>query len=128
MGACLRDPRTALVVALAAGAILRLVRVLERPLIHPDGPAYLGLAGAVLDGRWSAVFGGYYSPLYPIAIAPLRAAGVPVELAGRLTAALAAVLALPLLWLIARRLAGDTIAAATALIAAAHPALVKASG
>ena len=128
MGARLRDPRTALAVALAAGAILRLVRVLERPLIHPDGPAYLGLAGAVLDGRWSAVFGGYYSPLYPIAIAPLHAAGVPVELAGRLTAALAGVLALPLLWLIARRLAGDAIAAATVLIAAAHPALVKSSG
>ena len=128
MGARVRDPRTALAVALAAGAILRLVRVLERPLIHPDGPAYLSLAGAVLDGRWSAVFGGYYSPLYPIAIAPLRAAGVPVELAGRLTAALAGVLALPLLWLIARRLAGDAIAAATVLIAAAHPALVKSSG
>jgi hypothetical protein len=81
MGARLRDPRTALAVALAVGAILRLVRVLEQPLIHPDGPAYLGLAGTVLDEGWGAVLGGYYSPLYPIVIAPLRAAGVPVELA-----------------------------------------------
>jgi hypothetical protein len=55
----------------------------------------------VLDEGWGAVLGGYYSPLYPIAIAPLRAAGVPVELAGRLTAALAGLVALPLLWMIA---------------------------
>jgi 4-amino-4-deoxy-L-arabinose transferase-like glycosyltransferase len=127
MGARLRDPRTALAVALVAGAILRLVRVAEWPLIHPDGPAYVGLARTVLDEGIGAVLGGYYSPLYPITIAPLRAAGIPTELAARLVAAIAGLLALPLLWVLARRIAGDAVAAAAVLVAAVHPALVKAS-
>jgi 4-amino-4-deoxy-L-arabinose transferase-like glycosyltransferase len=93
--------------------------------MHPDGPAYLALADAVLDGEWARVFGNFYSPLYPIVIAPLRAAGVPLELAGRLMATIAGVLALPLLFVIARRLAGDTVAAATVLVAAVQPTLVK---
>src|SRR5258705_6365660 len=126
MGGRLRDPRTALGVALVLGLVVRLARVLERPLIHPDGPAYLALGRAVLHGEWTTVLGGYYSPLYPMAIAPLLAAGVPPEAAGRAAAALAGVLVLPVLLHLARRVAGDAIAAATVLVAALHPALVKA--
>jgi 4-amino-4-deoxy-L-arabinose transferase-like glycosyltransferase len=126
-GGWLRDPRTALAVAIGLGLAVRLLRVADWPLIHPDGPAYLALARAVLDGAWWAVLGGYYSPLYPIAIAPLHAVGVPLELAGRLVAALAGVLALPLLFRIARRVGGDAIAAVAILLAAVQPALVKSS-
>jgi 4-amino-4-deoxy-L-arabinose transferase-like glycosyltransferase len=128
MGGRLRDPRTALGLALVVGLAVRVARVAEQSLIHPDGPAYLSLARAVLDGQWGPVFGGYYSPLYPITIAPLVAAGLPAETAGRLAAALAGVLALPLLFCIARRVADDTIAAIAVLVASLHPALVKASG
>jgi 4-amino-4-deoxy-L-arabinose transferase-like glycosyltransferase len=127
MGGRLRDPRTALGVALVLGIAVRLLRVGERPLIHPDGPAYLALAQALLAGDWATVLGGYYSPLYPITIAPLIAAGVPQEIAARLVAAAAGVLALPLLFHIVRRIGGDTIAIATVLVAAVHPALVKAA-
>ena len=127
MGGRLRDPRTALGVALALGLAVRLLRVVEWPLIHPDGPAYLALARSLLDGEWSAVLGGYYSPLYPITIAPLVAVGLPAELAARLVASIAGVLALPLLFHVARRIGGDTVGAATVLVAALHPALVKAA-
>ena len=127
MGARLRDPRTALGIAIVVGLAVRIGRVTARPLIHPDGPAYLALARMVLDGDWTAVLGSYYSPLYPITIAPLVGAGVPPELAARLVATGAGVLALPLLFSIARRIAGDGIAAAAVLIAAVHPALVKAA-
>src|SRR5439155_19558868 len=66
-------PGGALAVALAVGAVLRVARLLRAPLMHPDGPAYLDLASGLLDGRVRAVLGGYYSPLYPAAVAGLAA-------------------------------------------------------
>src|SRR5688572_29514582 len=123
----LREPRTALAVAIGLGLVVRGLRIAEWPLLHPDGPAYVALSGSVLDGAWTAVLGGYYSPLYPIAIAPLRALGLPVELAARIVAALAGVLAFPFLFRIAQRAGGDTVAAVTVLVAAVQPALVKSS-
>ncbi len=116
-----------LAVALALGLGLRLLRVARAPLMHPDGPAYLGLAGALLRGDLLTVLGGYYSPAYPATIAALAATGLPVELAGRLAAALAGVAALPLVHAATRRLLGARAAAVAVLVAAVHPALVKAS-
>ncbi len=60
-------PGGPLAAALAAGLVVRVVRLLRDPLMHPDGPAYLDLASAVLRGKVLAVLGGYYSPLYPAA-------------------------------------------------------------
>jgi len=123
----LADPRVALGVAVVVGLAVRLVRVAEAPLVHPDSPAYLALAQAVRAGEWGRVLGGYYSPLYPVLIAPVAALGVPLELAGRLVATIAGVAALPLVLALARAIAGETPAAAAVLLAALSPALVKAS-
>src|SRR6266446_3328326 len=120
-------PGAPLAAALAAGLVVRVVRLLRDPLIHPDGPAYLDLASAVLHGKVLAVLGGYYSPLYPAAVAGVAATGLRLELAGRATALLAGVAALPLLHALARRCAGERAADAAVLVAALHPALVKAS-
>ncbi len=120
-------PGGPLAAALAAGLVVRVVRLLRDPLIHPDGPAYLELARALLHGKVLAVLGGYYSPLYPAAVAGLAATGLRLELAGRATALLAGLAALPLVHALARRLAGGRAADAAVLVAAVHPALVKAS-
>jgi len=118
---------TVLAVAIALGLLLRLLRLARAPLMHPDGPAYLGLAAALRRGDVLTVLGGYYSPAYPAAIALLAATGLPVELAGRLAATLAGVAALSLVHAITRRLLGPRPAAVAVLVAAVHPALVKAS-
>src|SRR5256712_2866295 len=120
-------PGAPLAAALAAGLVVRVVRLLRDPLTHPDGPAYLDLASAVLHGKVLAVLGGYYSPLYPAVVAGVAATGLRLELAGRATALLAGLAALPLLHALARRLAGERAADAAVLVAALHPAVVKAS-
>ncbi len=120
-------PGGPLAAALAAGLVVRVARLLRDPLMHPDGPAYLELARALLRGKVLAVLGGYYSPLYPAAVAGLAATGLRLELAGRATALLAGLAALPLVHALARRCAGERAADAAVLVAAVHPALVKAS-
>src|SRR5205823_1052065 len=120
-------PGGPLAAALAVGLAVRVLRLLRDPLIHPDGPAYLGLASGLLHGKVLAVLGGYYSPLYPAAVAGLAASGLRLELAGRATALLAGLAALPLVHALVRRLAGERAADAAVLLAAVHPALVKAS-
>ena len=72
-------PGAPLAAALAAGLVVRVVRLLRDPLIHPDGPAYLDLASAVLQGKVLAVLGGYYSPLYPAAVAGVAATGLRLQ-------------------------------------------------
>jgi 4-amino-4-deoxy-L-arabinose transferase-like glycosyltransferase len=95
--------------------------------MHPDGPAYLSLAHLVWAGRWDAVLGGYYSPLYPMLVAPLVAAGVDPPLAGRLVATVAGVAAIPLVYAFVRRTRGADAAAIAAVAVAVLPALVKSS-
>src|SRR2546422_522224 len=81
--------RALLLVALGVGIVVRLARVARDPLMHPDGPAYLDLATSLARGELLPVLGGYFSPLYPAAVAILAATGVGLERAGRLTAVLA---------------------------------------
>jgi hypothetical protein len=120
-------PGGPLAAALAVGLVVRVARLLRDPLIHPDGPAYLDLASALLHGKVLRVLGGYWSPLYPTAVAGLAAIGLPLELAGRAAALLAGFAALPLLHVLVRRGVGERAADAAVLVAAVHPALVKAS-
>src|SRR5712692_4503622 len=120
-------PVAPIAAALAVGLLARVVLLLRDPLMHPDGPAYLGLASELLRGRLVAALGGYYSPLYPAAIAGVAAAGLPLELAGRLAALLAGLAALPLLHALVRRVVDERAADVAVLVAAVHPALVKAS-
>src|SRR4029077_8226960 len=87
----------------------------------------LDLAGGLLRGKILSALGGYYSPLYPAAVAGLAATGLPLELAGRATALLAGLAALPLLHALVRRLMDERAADAALLVAAVHPELVKAS-
>src|SRR5437867_5399362 len=120
-------PGGPLAAALAVGLVVRVVRLLRAPLMHPDGPAYLELASGLVRGKVVAALGGYYSPLYPAAVAGLMATGLGPELAGRVTALLAGLAALPLVHALVRRLAGERAAGAAVLVAALHPTLVKAS-
>src|SRR5206468_3608653 len=106
--------------ALAVGLAVRVLRLLRDPLIHPDGPAYLGLASGLLHGKVLAALGGYYSPLYPAAVAGLAASGLRLELAGRATALLAGLAALPLVHALVRRLAGERAADAAVVRASAR--------
>src|SRR5262249_62434718 len=55
------------------------------------------------------------------------ATGLPLEVAGRATALIAGLAALPLLHALVRRGVGERAADAAVLVAAVHPALVKAS-
>src|SRR5207253_10603945 len=96
-------PRTLLLFALGIGLVVRLARVARDPLVHPDGPAYLDLATALARGELMPVLGGYFSPLYPAAVSIVAATGLGLELAGRLTAVLAGVALLPLVYTVARR-------------------------
>src|SRR5256885_6854698 len=70
-------PGAPLAAALAAGLVVRVVRLLRDPLIHPDGPAYLDLASAVLQGKVLAVLGGGYSPPFSPPAARGGGAGPP---------------------------------------------------
>src|SRR5207245_140747 len=98
-------PGGPLAAALAVGLAVRVLRLLRDPLIHPDGPAYLALASALLRGKVMAVLGGYYSPLYLA-----RPEGV---------------LLLPLgLWRLRRARLGALVLYAGAAVAVMAPALV----
>lgn len=46
---------------------------ITRDAVNPDGVAYLDLARAVRDGKWSAFLQGYWSPLYPLLLAVVGA-------------------------------------------------------
>ena len=114
-------------VALGIALVVRVACLLQDPLIHPDGPAYIGLAGELLRGRAENVIGGYYSPLYPSIVAAFVAAGLPPETAGRMVAMLAGLAVLPLVHRLAGRLLGEEAAAGAVFAAALHPELVKSS-
>src|SRR5436309_3120613 len=116
-----------LLVAVGIGFAVRLLCVIRDPLLHPDGPAYLRLAANLLHGDVVRVLTGYYSPLYPALVAGLGALGLPLPLAGRAGAGLAGLAVLPLLHAVVRSLLGERAAGAAVLVAALHPALVKAS-
>src|SRR3989442_13963049 len=58
-------PGGPLAAALAAGLVVRVARLLRDPLMHPDGPAYLDVASAVLRGKVLAVLGGDLPPAFP---------------------------------------------------------------
>src|SRR5260370_15623381 len=76
-------PGGPLAAALAAGLVGRVVRLLRDPLIHPDGPAYLELARALLHGKVLAVLGRDYSPPYPPPRGHLLGSRGPPRLARR---------------------------------------------
>jgi len=119
--------RTVLLVAVGVALVVRVARLAADPLIHPDGPAYLAIAMDALRGRFGRVFGGYYSPLYPTLVAVPAGLGVPLELAGRLTALLFGVASLPLLHVVVGHALGGRAADVAVCVAAIQPALVKAS-
>ena len=116
-----------LLVAVGIGFAVRLLCLVRDPLLHPDGPAYLRLAANLLHGDVVRVLTGYYSPLYPALVAGLGALGLPLPLAGRVAAGIAGLAMLPFLHGVVRSLLGERAAGAAVLVAALHPALVKAS-
>jgi len=58
----------------AIAIVLALVQAwTSRHFVNPDGVSYLDLSDDYAAGRWSAAINGYWSPLYPILLAAMRA-------------------------------------------------------
>ena len=56
-----------------AGILLGFMAFEARASLNPDGVAYLELSAAVVRGDWSTFVQGYWSPGYPLVLAPVVA-------------------------------------------------------
>ncbi|MHA7836511.1 MAG: glycosyltransferase family 39 protein [bacterium] len=114
-----------LLLLVGAAAAVRAVAWSRTVAIFNDGPVFLSMAEAMLDGRWEAVLAHPYHPLYPGCIGlvslllpvDLEAAAVLVSIAG----GVGAVAAIHL-WL--RDAFGDDVAWLGGWMAALHPSAV----
>ena len=125
-------------VALAVGILLRGL-LLDQPGLHPDEALYASWALRIADGSDPALLGVYVDkpPLLLYLLAGLfRLAGfdgqAPLDpgrliLAGRLAAWLASSISLALLWLIARRVYGPSVALGALALFALSPLAVRLS-
>jgi hypothetical protein len=112
------------------GAALTLVTLFNawnaRYVLNPDGVSYLDLVGRLLAGDLGAFVQGYWSPLYPLLLAPVAAVGgyTPrvLLIAAHALNALAVVGAVGLLWWWGRQDGGPrfTLAAFAALFLVSH--------
>lgn len=80
--------RRALLALMLLAFLSRILRAQALLIIDRDGVRYIDQAAALLGGSWSDGFGGYYPPLYPLAIA-LCGLVLPLELAAITVNALA---------------------------------------
>ncbi|MBC7895321.1 MAG: hypothetical protein H7066_07895 [Cytophagaceae bacterium] len=77
-----RRAETLNVLCLAATIVIAAFMAwITRDAVNPDGVAYLDLARAVRDGKWSAFVQGYWSPLYPLVLAVVGATIATAHLA-----------------------------------------------
>ena len=121
---------------LAVGLVLRGL-LLNQPGLHPDEALYASWALRIADGSDPALLGVYVDkpPLLLYLLAGLfRLAGFDgssppqiahLILAGRLTALLASAASLALLWLVARRVHGPTVALLALALFALSPLAVR---
>ena len=101
----------------ALAAVVRIVAWARSGAIFDDGPVFLYLAQALLDGDVGAVLRHPYHPGYPAAVAAVYASGVApsLEVAGVAVSIAAGALAVALLFVFVR----DTFDEGAAWIAAA---------
>lgn len=123
-----------MLVAVAAGVVLRLAQAGRAPIIEHDGAMYASLASAILRGDWAHGLSPLWPPLYPLMTAGvaavacfLGAAWTPQVLEGSARAVsvlCGAAMLVPLYWL-ARRMLGLRGAQWALILALFHPRLVQ---
>lgn len=69
------------------GLLVALLAASQMDRLNPDGVAYLRQAGYWAAGQWNGAVSLYWSPLFPLTMAPLRWLGVDGLLAARLALA-----------------------------------------
>ncbi|MEA2386021.1 MAG: hypothetical protein QOJ22_195 [Thermoleophilaceae bacterium] len=131
-------PRRALGLVLAVALVVRVAVVLASPDYMPvyDSSDYVRHAVSIADGGGypDSVFtaaeseSAFRPPVYPYLLGAVQFAFGEVETAGRLVGALFGVLAVLLVYLIARRLWNDRTALVAAAVAALLPGLFLLSG
>jgi hypothetical protein len=122
-----RTRRLALLGCFMLGVGLRTVRLVEWPLIHPDGPGYIQSARTLDGNHWAAALAGYYPPGLPVAMRAIHGLGPDWEASGRLVAFAAGATAVPLTGALAQVVLADGAAVGAALLAAVNPRMVRAS-
>ena len=109
-------------ILLGVSAWLRLQAWQHTHVIFNDGPIFLALAEAIADGRWEAVLGHPFHPLYPALVAAVYSVfGVGFETAAIWVSVLGGVLSVLGLFCAAKSAFGDEIAWMTGWVVALHP-------
>lgn len=113
---------------MALAALLRIALLVQHPLIEPDVPAYVRDAARLGERGWRHGLDSYYPPLLPALMAAVHAAaGIDLEMAGKLVSLAAGLLAVGLAGGLATALLGHRAGLATAAVGAVHLHLVRAS-
>lgn len=100
------------------GFLARLALLRFEYVINPDGATYTRLAESLAAGNWTGFLDPYWSPLYPLLIAPAMIFTDDVELPGRLVSIIfSSLLPIPA-FLLVRRLYSETEALAAAALTA----------
>jgi 4-amino-4-deoxy-L-arabinose transferase-like glycosyltransferase len=109
---------TALAAITLLGFLARLAFLRFEYVINPDGAAYTRLAESLAAGNWTGFLDPYWSPLYPLLIAPATIFTGDVELPGRLVSIIfGSLLPIPV-FLLVRQIYGETEALAAAALTA----------
>ena len=111
----------ALVLLVMLAAALRLYAWSRSAAIFDDGPVFLYLAEAILEGDFAAVVRHPYHPGYPLAIAGVASLGVALEFAGVLVSVLAGALTVAVGWAFVREMFDEGAAWIAAVLFAIHP-------
>ncbi|MEZ4216714.1 MAG: glycosyltransferase family 39 protein [Myxococcota bacterium] len=111
----------------ALAAVVRIVAWARSGAIFDDGPVFLYLAQALLDGDVGAVLRHPYHPGYPAAVAAVYASGVApsLEVAGVAVSIAAGALAVALLFVFVRDTFDEGAAWIAAALLALHPPSVE---
>ena len=111
---------------LAIGIVIRVIALIQTPVVNNDGPLYIHQARAVLNHDWHLArsCGFPYLSLYPFAM-PLYWITGDWTLAGQLTSLLFGFLSLIPVYLISRSFFDKTTASLVTLVFALNPTLVE---
>ena len=111
-----------LALLLVVATWLRLQAWQQTHVIFNDGPIFLAIAEAIAEGRWEAVLGHPFHPLYPAMIAAVSSLfGVVSETAAVWVSVFGGVLTVLGLFCAAKSTFGDEIAWMTGWVVALHP-------
>ena len=110
-----------LALLLAAAAVLRGVAWRQTAVIFNDGPVFLGMAEAILEGRWDEIFAHPYHPLYPALVALVSLASIELESAAVAVSIAGGLLSIVAIFLFVRRAFDRELAWLAAWTVALHP-------